>query len=166
MIILVAIAHIVGATMLLVAFIAVEAILNIKFSTYYTKNLQKEVGLDLGITSDEFENPNQTPRFLRAMTKRFSAELTMNRLSDVCGSILSIWSWLSLIIPTLILIVVIWFTITEGADLAVFAWSAVGASAFFCFFSILFAFSCWLITGRLPGEARRSRKVLSEALHI
>jgi hypothetical protein len=152
--------------MLLAAFIAVEAILNLKFSKYYTNNLQKEIALNLGVTSTEFKDLNQTPKFVRAMTKRYSAELTKNRLSDVCGDILNFWSWLSLIAPTLILIGVIWYTVTEGVDRAVFAWSAVGASAFFCASSIFFAFSCWLITGRLPGEARRARKVLSEALNI
>ena len=68
------------------------------------------------------------------------------------------------LVQLVILVAVIWNTVTSDLSDSVHAWWIVAVALLFLFFSVLFALACKLLTGRYPGEARRIRKVLAEEI--
>jgi len=96
--------------------------------------------------------------------ERFSSELLRNRLSDLCGLILTMWGWLSLLLQAAVLIGVVWYTFTDGTNTAVAAWFIVAIVLFFWITSVMFSLVCRVLTGRYPGQAKQARKMLAEFL--
>lgn len=161
---LVAISHIAGALIALTLLNIFDIYFNMKFSERHGKALQKQLAIDLGVSSEAFKTSDLTPRLMQLMAVRFSGDLAKNRISDICGRFLNLWVWLGFIVQAIVIIGVVWYAITESTDLAIYAWSVTAAYVFFFISSISFSFSCWIITGRLPGEASRTRAVLAKTL--
>jgi hypothetical protein len=77
----------------------------------------------------------------------------------------TVWGWLGLLLQIAVLLGVIWYTFTESAETAVYAWFIVAISLFFWTASVVFSLVCRLLTGRYPGEAKQARKSVAEFLN-
>lgn len=157
---LIAFAHIVGAVIVLFAF----GMGYLLFANWVDENNRKataqEASLALGIPVNEFEAAEHQERIIRFAAERFSSELLRNRLSDLCGWFRAGWDWLSNLLQAGVLLGVIWYTVTDDLSNSVYAWSIVAIAVFFSISSLLFSLVCKVLTGRYPGQARITRKML------
>lgn len=160
---LIAIGHIVGALIALVAFgvgILVLAGWEIERNR---KSALQEASLSLGIPVSELDIPEHQARVVQFVATRFSSELLRNRLSDLCGWVQMGWGWLGTLLQAGIFLGVIWYTVTDDLSNSVYAWWIIAVAFFFWISSVLFALACKLLTGRFPGQARQALKTLSGA---
>ena len=160
--ILIAISHILGSFIAIVIF----GLVLIKVARWEVKwnlnEFKKEAALALGVPVEDINNEELVHDVIRFSAQKFSPELIQNRISDVCGAICRIWGWLSNTILLLIFVVVIWQTITDSTEFAVYAWYALGSTLAFSLVHFIFSLACKLITGRNPGQAKEARAFASE----
>ena len=161
---LIAIGHIVGAIIVLVAFGMGILILSGWEIERNQKSALQEASLVLGIAIGDLDNAEHHEKIVQFAASRFSSELFRNRLSDLCGWIQTGWGWLGNFLQAVVLLGVIWYTVTNDLSNSVHAWWVVAVAFFFWIFSVLCAFACKLLTGRFPGQARQARKLLAEAV--
>lgn len=161
---LIAVGHIVGAVVVLVAFGIGAVLLAGWESERNQKTALQEASLALGIRIDDLDKAQHQERIIQFAAERYSSELLRNRLSDLCGWIQTGWHWISNLLQAGILLGVIWYAVTEDLSNGVYAWLIIGVALFFWVFSVAFGYACQLLTGRFPGQARQSRKSLAEAI--
>ncbi|QDQ25301.1 hypothetical protein FNU76_02435 [Chitinimonas arctica] len=161
---LIALAHIVGAIVVLIAF----SVGVMMFATWVGERNRKavleEISLALGIPAEELDGAEHVSKLLQFGAERLSSELLRNRISDMCGWIQTAWGWLGPLLQVGVVLGVIWATIAVDVANGVNAWWIVGLALFFWIASLLFGFACKLLTGRVPGQARLTRKSLAEAV--
>jgi hypothetical protein len=162
--VLIAIGHIVGALIALVAFgVGILMLAGLEIERNRKSALQ-EASLSLGIPVSELDNPEHQAKVVQFVATRFSSELLRNRLSDLCGWVQMSWGWLGTLLQAGILLGVIWYTVTDDLSNSVYAWWIIAVAVFFWISSVLFALACKLLTGRFPGQARQARKMLADAI--
>lgn len=161
---LVAFAHIGGTVVVSLAL----GFLLLALGAWWEKKIQKaadeEASIALGVSVAQLNDEKLIPRIIQLFSERFSRELLRNRISDLCGLVRTLWNGLGSLLSTVVLLGVIWYTITDGLNNAAFAWSIIAISLFFSVVSVVFSLTCRLITGRFPGEASLARKRLAEFL--
>ena len=164
MAVLIAIGHIIGVLIVLVA-LSIGTVMLVGWEGARNhKSALQEASLALGIPIDDIDNAEYEDRIIQFGAERYTSELLRNRLSDLCGSIQTGWGWLGNLIQVGILLVVIWYTVTDDLSNAAYAWSIIGVTFFFWFFSVIFGYACKLLTGRFPGQARQARKLLAKVI--
>jgi len=161
---LIAVGHIGGSILALVILGFVLLILLAWESERSKKHLLEEAAAKLGVSVDDLNREELTTRLVQLSAERSSDELLRNRLSDLCGVIRTLWDWGGLLLQAVVIGAALWFTITESAGNAVYAWFAVGVAILFWLASAAFSLTCRLLTGRYPGEAKVARKALAEFL--
>jgi hypothetical protein len=161
---LIAIGHIAGALIALVAFGLGILMLSGWEIERNRKSALQEMSLDLGIPVGELDNDEHQAKVAQFAATRFSSELLRNRLSDLCGWVQTGWGWLGTLLQAGVLLGVIWYTITDDLSNSVHAWWIIAVAFFFWITSVLFALTCKLLTGRFPGQARQARKMLADAV--
>jgi hypothetical protein len=163
--ILIAIAHVVGS----IIAVTLLGIFVLFLGAWEVEQIQKrrleELSVQLGVKVKDLGHKENLPKVLKISSARYSTELFRNRLSDLCDVIRTVWSWVAIIIQISVITGVIWYTVTEGYENAIFAWSIVGISVFFWIVGVVFAILCKLVTGRYPGEAKTARKAAAELLN-
>ncbi|MDD5321039.1 MAG: hypothetical protein PHD43_10585 [Methylococcales bacterium] len=162
--ILIAIAHILGSIIAVIVFGFLVMLVAAWESERNQKRVLEETSVSLGVKVKDLNNEELAPKILQLSSERFSSELLRNRLSDFCGLIRTIWGWLGSLSQVLVLVAVIWYTITDSSENAVYAWFVVGMSISFWVVSVVFSLICKLFTGRYPGEAKQARKVAADWL--
>lgn len=162
--IIIAIGHIVGAIIVLVA-VGFGIIMIAGWENERNhKSALSEMSLSLGIPINELDNAEHHSKVIHYLATRFSSELLRNRLSDLSGSIQKGWRWLGILLQAGIFLGVIWFTITDDLSNSIHAWWIIAVELFFWISAVLFAQVCKLLTGRFPGQAGRGRKMLADAI--
>jgi hypothetical protein len=164
MAILIAIGHIVGALIALMALGIGLQMLGMWESDRNRKFALQEISLALGIPVTEIDKPEHESRVFQFAATKFSSELLRNRLSDLCAWVQTGWGWLSTLLQVGALIGVIWYAVTDDISNTVHAWWIIAVAFFFWLSSVLFALACKLLTGRFPGQARQARKMLAEVV--
>ena len=164
MLLLIAIGHILGSIVVMVLLWLFVMQITAWEVQRTKKRKSEEIALSLGITIDELNDEAIAPRIFQYASERYSNELLRNRLSDFVGTIIAAWGWLGFIAQLCTLAGVIWNSINNGADNAVFAWSVVGIGVIFMLTSVFVSLGCRLLTGRYPCEAKQTRKALVEVL--
>lgn len=160
--ILIAIAHILGSIIALFIFGFVVLLIAGWEQNKIQKQALEETSVALGVTVEELDSEEIAPKILKLSSEKFSTELFRNRISDLCGFLRTIWGWLGNIIQVVVLVAVIWFTISDSTENAIYAWVVLGISIVFWFVSVIFALVCKLLTGRYPGQAKAARKMAAE----
>lgn len=160
--ILIAIAHILGSLISLLVIGYVLLMLQIYESKKIKDRAAEEASLELGVKIEDLDNEEYLKKLLNLYTIKFSSELLKNRLSDFCGFLIKAWGWFSNLIQVVILILVIWYTITDSVHNSIYAWFLPVISVFSLIISLIFSFTCKLLTGRYPGEAKTARKAMIE----
>jgi hypothetical protein len=160
--VIIAIAHALGAIIAVFAFGAAVLALSAWELRRNQKAAAEEVSIELGIPVESLDNAENASKVIRFTAARFSSDLFRNRLSDLCGWVQIGWGWLGTLLQVGVLIGVIWYSFTDGAQNAVHAWWVVGIAFFFWVTAVAFGLVCKLITGRYPGQARQARKQLAE----
>ena len=158
----IAIAHILGAIIVFIIFGIVVLTIAAWENDRNQKRVLEEMSIALGVHIGDLDNEELAPKILQLSYKKFSSELLRNRLSDFCGVIRTVWDWLGNIIQAIVLISVIWYSITDSSEYAVYAWFVVGISVVFWLISVIFSLLCKLFTGRYPGQAKKARKAAAE----
>jgi hypothetical protein len=164
MLALIAIGHIVGAVVVLVAFGISTLMLAGWESERNQKTALQEASLALGIPVDHFDNTEHQETIIQFAAERYSSELLRNRLSDLCGWIQTGWGWASNLLQVGVLLGVIWYAVTDDLSNGVYAWLIIGIALFFWISSVIFGYACKLLTGRFPGQARQARKLLAQTI--
>lgn len=160
---LIAIGHIVGALIALVAFGVGILMLASWESERNRKSALQEMSLSLGIPVSELDSAEHQARVVQFVATKFSSELLRNRLSDLCGWVQTGWGWFGTLLQAGIFLGVIWYTVTDDLTNSVHVWWIIALAFFFWISSVLFALACKLLTGRFPGQARQARKMLADA---
>lgn len=161
---LIAIAHIVGS-ILAVLVLGFFIMLIASWETDRNrKQALEETSIRLGVAVEDLDNEELTPKILQLSSERFSSELLRNRISDLLGVIRTMWGWLGSLLQVAVLLGVVWYTITDSLETAIYAWFIVGISLFFWIASVFFSLVCRLLTGRYPGEASQARKAVAQFL--
>lgn len=159
-----AITHIGGSlvALLILGFLVMLA------ATWISERTQKraleEASIQLGVPVEELNSEQHAQTIVKWSAERFSSELFKNRFSDFLGIIRKLWEWVGLAVQVIVLLTVIWYTVTDSLEAAVYAWLVVGVAFFFWIVSVVFTFVCKLLTGRFPGEASQARKTLAQFL--
>jgi len=119
---------------------------------------ESEFALRLGIPIDEIRDDKWAPKLMKALDERFTDELLTNRISDLCGTIVSISGGLVSLIMVLTFLGVGALTIMEDLSSAVFVWAVIGIQIIWLLAYIVFSYLCKILTGRYPGQAKNARK--------
>ena len=160
--IFIAILHILGSVIVLVLISIAAALAGLKAQESMEEKHKTELSLNLGIPIDELESELYSSNIIKYTAEKFSDERFANRLSDLCGVLVTCWGWVNSIIQIGILGSVIWYTIKDGTENAVYSWLLVLLALILGIIQSLFSYLCKLVTGRLPGQAKRSRKFIAE----
>ena len=161
---LVAIAHLFGALLAMIALGVVTLLVATWESKRNTKVEWVEIATRLGVAVESLEDESMTPRVIELISERFSNDRISNRFSDLCGILRTMWSWFGSLLQIATFLGVTWYTITESLSNAVFAWWIFGLGLFFWVIGILFSLSCRFLTGRYPGQAKQVRKAMAAFL--
>lgn len=161
---LVAFAHIGGTVIVSMVLGFLLLALGGWWDTKIQKAADEEASIALGVSVAQLNDEELIPRIIQLSSERYSRELLKNRVSDLGGLVRAVWNGLGSLLSAGVLIAVIWYTITDGLNNAVFVWSTIGIFLFFSFVSVAFSLACRVITGRYPGEASLARKKLAEFL--
>jgi hypothetical protein len=165
MVLIIAVAHILGT---LIALYAFESGVLALYGWELERNQRvaaEEISIALGIPVENLANPENVPKVVRFNAERFSSDLFLNRVSDLCGWVQVGWSWLARLLGVGVLLGTIWYSFTDGPQNAIYAWLAIPIAIVFSITSILFAIVCKLVTGRFPGQARQARKELAQYIN-
>lgn len=160
--ILIAIAHILGSIIALFIFGFVVLLIAGWEQGRIQKQATEEASVALGVTVEDLDSEELAPRILKLSSEKFSTELFRNRISDLCALIRTMWGWLGNIFQVLVLLAVVWYTVTNSTENAVYAWFALGLAIAFWLVSVIFSLACKLLTGRYPGQAKEARKFAAE----
>lgn len=160
----IAIAHTLGAIVVLLVYSAGVMALAAWENERNRKVALEEMSVALGIPAGELNDEKHKSKVVQFLGAKFSSELLRNRLSDLCGWIQTVWGWLGMLIQVGVLLGVIWYTFTDDLSNGVHAWWIIAIAFFFSVSSVLFALICKLLFGRFPGQARQARKMLAEVV--
>lgn len=163
---LVAIGHIVGSVLALVALGVASYYLGIWEAKRNQRRALENAAVELGVPVHELDNADIEPKVLQLSSRRYSADLLCNRLSDMCGVIRAAWGLLGLLLEAGILAAVVWYTVTSSLANAIYAWVIIAIAIVFWVLSVAFSLICKLFTGRYPGEAKGARKFLVNAYRV
>jgi len=94
---------------------------------------------------------------LQLAQERCSNDLFVNRLADFLGTLSTLWVWIIYAAQTIVLVIVIYATFSDGLNNAPFAWIVVPLSVVSAVVSSLLLILCRLFTGRGLGEPRTTR---------
>lgn len=160
--VLVAIAHILGAVFVVIgAGFGNFVVLRFLEGRDAKKTLAK-VAIETGIPINELDDPKRAPALIKHLSQRFSSDLFVNRISDLCGVMRTAWLSLGSLLNVCVFAAVVYSTFSESLDEAAYAWLMVAIALFFWLVSVLFSFACFVLFGRFPGQAREARKMLVE----
>ena len=160
-----AILHVVGALGATFAFGALLLVIGAWEQERVQKRRFQDAALALGVPVASLEIDEELiPRLIQYSSQRYSGELLRNRVSDLCGALRIAWGWLSTLVQLGIMAGVGWSMYTEGAENAVVMWSVLAVAIFFWLSSVAFSFTCLLLTGRYPGEAKMARKSIAAVI--
>ena len=112
--ILIAIAHILGSIIALFIFSFVVLLIGSWETDKIQKQVADEASVTLGVKVEDLDIEMLAPKLLKLSAEKFSTELFRNRVSDFCGLIRIICDWLGNIIQVLVLLAVIWYTVTDS----------------------------------------------------
>lgn len=162
--IIIAISHILGSITLTVIFSVFIMYIHTFQEEKYKRQLEVEASVSLGIRIEELYIDEYSASFSRFLFNKFSPDLFKNRISDLCGVIYTLWSWLFGLVQIGVFIGVCWYTFTDSLDNAKYAWSFLIFSFLFWISHMILFLSCRLFSGRYPGEAKNCRKTLSKVV--
>ena len=162
--ILIGFAHIIGSIITYLMFGYVLMLMNTWERHKTLKQMAEQVSVTSGIkiNVEDLDKAEHAPTLMKFYAEKFSSELFKNKMSDFFGVIKTLWGWQSTIVQVLILTIVIWYTITNSIDNAVYAWLLVGFSIFSWIINVFVTQSCKILTGRSPGQAKAGRKKADE----
>jgi hypothetical protein len=123
-----------------------------------------EAAIALNIPISQIDEPENQEGLTAYAIQKSSPELLANRLSDFCGLIqyLAVVVWW--ILQTIIFVTAAYLGFTESADQAAFAWLVPVFSIVVWIVLIMLGYTCKIITGRYPGQAKMMRKFISEKI--
>ena len=162
---LIAILHIGGAVIAAVVFGTALFFIGTWLQGRSTERNLEEASVSLGVRVSELEDPALLPKLIQYSSSRFSSELFRNRISDLLGTLTTIWNWMGLILEIALLLWITWITFSQSLENAIYAWSIVGIALFFSLISAVAILLCKILTGRYPGQARQARKSLANAIN-
>jgi hypothetical protein len=161
---LIAILHITGAIVGVIAFGAIVLLISTWEIERNSRALSQDLAIKLGVAVEDLADEKLTPKIFELTSERFSNDHFSNRLSDLCGVLRTAWGGLGSLLQIVTLVGVIWITVTESVANAVYAWWIVAIAVFFWVVNVLFALACRLLTGSYPGQAKKTRKELAKFL--
>ena len=162
--VLLAFAHISGALITLGVLSMVGSSLSARREERTKKDVFEHAAMSLGIRAEEVKQPENWPQVLQRIAERFSSDKFQNRLSDVCGSVLTPLDWCFVVSSLLLLVFVVWQSFSEGPSAAINAWWAPVIFIAGWLTDVVVSSVCWLLTGRSPGRASAVRQFVAREM--
>ncbi len=113
-----------------------------------------------GIPITDLENTDHKDTLNSYIIKRSDPKLLANRISDLCGTLLSVFLLFSAFAQVFFIVLGTYFSIRQS-ELAPVAWAAVAMAVATWIISLMLTFLCRMLTGRAPGQARVMRRTLA-----
>ena len=141
--ILIGIGHITGSIIIYLIFGYVLMLINIWEQEKTTRQTAQEVSVTSGIniSATDLNKEEYVPTLMKFYTEKFNPELFKNRMSDFFGIIITLWGWQAILVQALILVIVLWYTVTDNINNAIYAWLIVGFSVLSWFVNIFISFA-------------------------
>ena len=116
---LIAVAHLVGA-IIVVGLLGLAVQIGANWESRRSeKRLLADLSLELGIPISDLDLENPLPSVIELLSQRFSRDLFRNRLSDFCGLVRTGWLGIGSLAQLGVLLVVVWYTFTDDLGNAV-----------------------------------------------
>lgn len=128
----------------------------------------EDISLKLGIPLAELKNDEKIQVYYKEIMKysasRYSSELFINRFSDFCGDIRTLWNWVGRLAIASLFLLCVFHTYSDDLDHSSKAWLIIPLLLFFWIINVFFSITCRLLTGRFPGQAKIARKDGTQAI--
>lgn len=112
----------------------------------------------LGVPADKVFEDKYRAKRIEFYVQRYSADLFVNRLSDLFNVLLGWWLIFGALLSLGVGLFVLWGTIFEDPSGALLMWSVPALFLFFIISVPIADSTCRLLTGRYPGEAIEKRE--------
>jgi len=118
------------------------------------------VALQLRISLDDLaSDPAYEPVTKAVLLERNSPDLLRNRLSDFAGLAVTMFGWVVFVAQLAALGAIIYVSIDDGSLSDVPSiWVIPFLTVLYAFCTFVISVLCNLLTGRLPGQAKRTRR--------
>lgn len=154
--------HVVGAG---IAWAALMASLSLAYRKLYQRSTATElaaVALSLKIPAAAIAEPVYETQAVSALLERNSPDLLRNRLSDFAGTAAWLLGWLVAFATAGLTGTLIYVCIRDSSLSEVpVIWGVPGLLFAYGIALACIAGSCYLLTGRLPGQAKQTRRVVT-----
>ncbi len=113
-----------------------------------------------GIPIDDLENHSLKETLNSYNIQRSDPKLFANRISDLCGTLLSVFLLFSAFAQVIFIFLGAYFSVRHP-ELAPIAWASVATAVAAWIMSLVLTFLCRILSGRAPGQARVMRRTLA-----
>lgn len=155
---LIAVIHFAGVVAALLTIVLVSGNWSNKAGCKRLERLLEVTSLKLTLPLHRVLAGEYNERIARYMVDRYDTNRLVNRLSDVVQPVFLILELTSYIAQLGIVAFSAWLVFTKDPGYAVFTWFAVPLAVAFLGINTTASATLYLITGRVPGEARQMRK--------
>lgn len=157
-----ALSHIAGA---LIAWVALSAFFLFAAAAIFRRNAKIElaaVALQLRTSLDDLaSDPAYEPATKTALLERNSPDLLRNRLSDFAGLAVTLLGWVVFVAQLSALGAIIYVSIDNKSLSEVPSiWMIPFLTVLYAFCTLVTSILSNLLTGRLPGQAKRTRRIM------
>jgi hypothetical protein len=162
--ILFVILHIAGVFAVTGALFFTQTVATIWHLERVKKRNEAEMSWKIGVSHQELDDNNETGilngKIFGFLSQKYSNELLSNRVSDLCGVVLKIWSNSGNVIQIIVFLMVLWGSFSGKRDDIVMLWIVPVLCFAWWVVAVVFSLICSVLTGRLPGEAKEGRQQL------
>jgi hypothetical protein len=138
-----------------------------RFSAWELKRKERlrteEFASKLGVSPYQVESNEIRPKLMELRSQRYSNELFVNRLSDLVASLIVGWVWAFILISSGSSVYLFWTTDFETR--AAVGWFGLPVILIFFIPILISYYTCHLLTGRYPSEAKEQRKIVMDWLN-
>ena len=160
----VVILHIAGVVVVTGALFFTQAVMLIWHLERVAKRNEVEMAWKLGVSQREWDANVETGvldgKIFEFLSQKYSNELFSNRVSDLCGVLLRVWTIGGNVIELVCFLGILWVSFSGNRDEIVTLWIVPVLCVVWWVVDVVFSLICSVLTGRLPSEAKAGRQQL------
>lgn len=152
-----AVFHILGVLLALAVVILVSGIIDSYFSQRRLERTLDIASVKLNVPRQSLRAGHHNAQISRYLADRYDADQLSNRISDVGRPAFLALEWFSYSAQLTVVIVAGYLAFTNDLSYAPFAWFALVIAVVLWALNVVASALLYVITGRVPGEARDAR---------
>lgn len=154
---LIAVFHIVSVIVVLIVVLLVSGLVDSYFSQKRFDRILETASVKLDLPRSGVFAGEYNEQIARYLADRYDVDRIANRISDVGRWAFLVIEWSSYAVQLSIVAIAGWFAFTKDPTYATAAWFALVAAIGFGVVNVVASSLLYLVTGRVPGEARDAR---------